>query len=70
MKHSQRAISAVCAVAVALVATEGWALDRLPELLEFRQVPATNKVRLLWAPGGNADGTLSYTPNGWHDGAG
>src|SRR5262249_37348801 len=34
------------------------ALDRPPQLVEARQIPASNQGRLQWAPGGNADGTL------------
>ena len=53
-----RAILLSAAIAFAGDAARA-ALDRAPELLEYRQVPGTNSVRLLWAPGGNTDGTLS-----------
>jgi hypothetical protein len=34
------------------------ALDRPPELLDHHQVAGTSSIRLLWAPGGNGDGTI------------
>src|SRR5262245_6476669 len=48
------------AVGALLVATGAPAvvLDRPPKILEARQVGTS--VRLLWAPGGNADGTLNH----------
>jgi hypothetical protein len=46
---------------VLLVGRVAHALDRPPQLLDHRQDAATNKVRLLWAPGGKADGTIDPT---------
>ena len=54
-----RAMHAVLATLVAALFSPGARadLDRPPSILEYRQVG--KEVRLLWAPGGNEDGTLN-----------
>lgn len=59
---STRALTAM--FSTSFVALAALAMDRPPQILEMRQVGET--VTVLWAPGGDADGTLdddvlSYT---------
>src|SRR5687768_15621949 len=57
-RQTMRTIFFTLMIAFAASAAQA-TLDRPPELLDAEQIPATNKVRLLWAPGGNADGSLN-----------
>jgi hypothetical protein len=58
MPRTRSTWGVLAGLAISLIATGARAgLDRPPEILELRQ--AGNTVRLLWAPGGNADGTLN-----------
>src|SRR5688500_7691949 len=62
--RSIRVLLSTLSLALAAGATSAVTLARPPDILELRQVGTT--VRVLWSPGGDADGTLdedvdSYT---------